>query len=79
MKIKIFTSPTCGYCEMAKEWLKEKKIEFEDVDVAKDPNAAKDLVRESGQMGVPVIIIGEGKDKKVVVGFDQNKLEEFVK
>ena len=75
-KVKMFTSPTCGYCEMAKEWLKEKKIEFEEVDVAKDQEAAKEMVKESGQMGVPVIIIREGKDKKVIVGFDQGKLSE---
>lgn len=75
-KIKIYTSSTCGYCEMAKDWFKEKKIKFKELDVAKDQNAAKELVKESGQMGVPVITIGEGKDKKVIVGFDQGKLEE---
>lgn len=77
MKVKIFTSPTCGYCEMAKDWMKEKKIDFTEVDVAKDHQAAQELVKESGQMGVPVIIIGEGEDKKVIVGFDQGKLEEI--
>lgn len=76
MKIKIYTSPICGYCEMAKDWFKEKKLKFEEVDVAKDPSAAEELVKESGQMGVPVIIMGEGEDKKVIVGFDQGKLEE---
>ena len=77
-KVKIFTSPTCGYCEMAKSWMKEKKIEFTEIDVAKDQDAAKELVKESGQMGVPVIIIGEGEDKKVIVGFDQGKLENLL-
>jgi len=79
MKVKMFTSPTCGYCEMAKGWLKEKKVEFKEVDVANDPQAAEDLVKESGQMGVPVIIIGEGKNKKIIIGFDQGKLEEIIK
>lgn len=78
-KVKMYTSPTCGYCEMAKDWMKEKKVEFTEIDVAKDQNAAKELVKESGQMGVPVIVIGEGKDKKVIVGFDQGKLEELLK
>ena len=76
-KIKIYTSPTCGYCEMAKDYFKEKKIKFAEVDVAKDPKAAENLVKESGQMGVPVITIGLGKDKKIIVGFDQGKLEEI--
>ena len=62
---------------MAKDYFKEKKIEYKEVDVAKDPSAAEDLVKESGQMGVPVIIIGKGKDKKAIVGFDQGKLEEI--
>jgi glutaredoxin len=63
---------------MAKDWLKEKKIKFKEFDVAKNPKAAEELVKESGQMGVPVIIIGEGKDKKVLVGFDQGKLENLL-
>lgn len=77
-KVKIYTSPTCGYCEMAKEWFKEKGIEYEEIDVAKDQNAAQEMVKESGQMGVPVIIVGENEDKKVIVGFDQGKLEEIL-
>jgi glutaredoxin len=64
---------------MAKDYFKEKKIDFEEIDVAKDEHAAEELVRVSGQMGVPVIVIGEGEDKKVIVGFDQGKLEEFLK
>ncbi|MBU2595817.1 glutaredoxin family protein [Patescibacteria group bacterium] len=78
-KVKIYTSPTCAYCEMAKDWFKEKKIKYKEVDVAKDPSAAAELIKESGQMGVPVIILGLGKDKKVITGFDQGKLEELLK
>jgi len=78
-KVKIYTSPTCGYCNMAKDWMDEKKINYIEIDVAKDPAAAQELVKESGQMGVPVIVVGEGDEKKVVVGFDQGKLEELLK
>lgn len=78
MKVKIYTSPTCGYCEMAKDYFKKNKIKFEELDVAKDQKAAEELVKESGQMGVPVITIGEGKDKQIIVGFDQGKLEELL-
>ena len=76
-KIKIYTSPACGYCEMVKDWFKEKKIKFEEIDVAKGLKAGEELIKESGQMGVPVIVIGEGEDKKVIVGFDQGRLEEI--
>jgi len=79
LKVKIYTSPTCGYCDMAKDWMKEKKIEYEEVDVAKDPKAGQELVKISGQMGVPVIIIEKGEKKSIIVGFDQGKLEEILK
>ena len=70
--IKIYSTPTCPYCTKAKEFLKEKGIKFEDIDVASDQEAAKEMVEKSGQMGVPVIDI----DGKIIVGFDQAKLEE---
>lgn len=64
---------------MAKEWLNEKRIKYKEIDVAKDTKAGEELVRESGQMGVPVIIIGEGDKKQVIVGFDQGRLEELLR
>jgi glutaredoxin len=64
---------------MAKSWMKEKKIEFEEIDVAKDPKAGQELVKISGQMGVPVIIVENDGEKSVIVGFDQGKLEELLK
>lgn len=79
MKVKIYISPSCGYCEMAKDWMKENKIEYEEINVAQDQKKAQEMVKESGQMGVPVIIIGKGQNKKVIVGFDQGKLEELLK
>ena len=77
-KIIIYTSPSCGYCNIAKDWFKEKKVDFEEINVAKDPQKAEEMVKESGQMGVPVIIVGEGKDKEVIIGFDQGKLEDLL-
>lgn len=77
-KVKIYTTPTCGYCDMAKDWFEEKKIEYEEIDVAKDPKAGEEMVKISGQMGVPVIVVTENKDKEVIIGFDQGKLEELL-
>jgi len=71
MKIKIYTTPTCPYCVMAKEYFNEKKLEFEEIDVAADPQKAEELIKLSGQIGVPVIKI----DDKVIVGFDQERIE----
>ncbi|MEM5799805.1 MAG: glutaredoxin family protein, partial [Candidatus Aenigmatarchaeota archaeon] len=59
MKVKIYTTPTCPYCEMAKQYFKLKKIEYEEVDVSSDIEAAREMIEKSGQMGVPVIEIDD--------------------
>ena len=71
-KIKVYSTESCPYCTMVKEFLKEKKIEFEDIDVNSDRNKAQEMVEKSGQMGVPVILIGE----EVIVGFDKPKIDK---
>lgn len=72
-KIRIFTTPTCVYCNHAKEFFKENNIKFEAVDVSKDRNTTKEMIEISGQRGVPVILI-EGH--KPIVGFNQEELEK---
>jgi len=74
-KVKIYTTPACPFCHLAKEFLKEKGIEFEEVDVLKDEKAAEEMIKKSGQMGVPVIEI----DGEIVVGFDKEKIEKLLK
>lgn len=74
MDIKIYSTPTCPYCIQAKKYLKEKKISFEDFDVAHDSKAAQEMVDLSGQMGVPVIKMGN----EVIVGFDQERIEKIL-
>ncbi len=74
-KIRVFSTPTCPYCRAVKEFLNEKGIEFENIDVSQDRQAADEMVEKSGQMGVPVIEIkGE-----FIVGFDKEKIEELLK
>ncbi len=70
----IFSTPTCTYCNAAKRFFREKGIQFRDVDVSRDAAAARDLVRRSGQMGVPVIDIGG----KIIVGFNRPKIEQYL-
>jgi len=72
MKITIYTTPACPYCPMAKQYFDEKKIPFEEIDVAADKSKAEEMVKISGQMGVPVIQI----DGKVIIGFDQAQIEK---
>jgi glutaredoxin 3 len=74
-KIIVYSTQTCPYCVMVKEFLKEKKVEFEDVDVGEDHSRANEMVEKSGQMGVPVVDIGG----KIIIGFNKPKLEETLK
>ena len=71
--IKIYTSNTWPHCHTAKDYFVEKNIEFEEKNVSTDSEARKELIK-AGFMGVPVIYI----DDEVVVGFDQNKLDELL-
>jgi len=73
-KVKVFTTPACAFCVMAKEWLRLKGVEYEEKDVADDMDARQELVEVSGQMGVPVITV----DDEVVVGFNQTQLEALL-
>lgn len=72
MKIKIYSTPICVYCRMAKEFFKKNNVEFEEVNVAADREAAEEMVKKSHQMGVPVIDI----DGEIFIGFDRRDLEE---
>ena len=72
MKVAVYSTPTCPYCRMTKEYLKEKETEFEDIDVSANQENAKEMIGKSGQMGVPVIEI----DGKIIVGFDKNAIDE---
>ena len=69
-KVTIYSTPTCPYCKMAKEFMTEKGIEFTNIDVAADQEKAQEMIEKSGQMGVPVIEV----DGKVMVGFDKKEL-----
>jgi len=70
-RVKVYSMPTCPYCRMVKEFLRIKGIEFEDVDVSKDQEAAKEMIEKSGSNGVPQIEI----NGKIIVGFDKEAIE----
>ena len=71
-KVKIYSTPTCPFCMMAKKFLKENNIDFEDIDVSTDQAIAQEMVQKSGQMAVPVIDI----DGELIVGFDKEKIRK---
>ena len=70
-KVTIFSTPSCVYCRMAKEFFKKNTIAYEEKDVAADAATRDDMIARSGQMGVPVIDV----DGKLVIGFDQQRLK----
>ena len=68
--VKIYSTPTCVFCRMAKDFFKEHGVKFTEVDVAADEAAAQEMIDKTGQMGVPVIEV----NGEIVVGFDEAKL-----
>ncbi|MEM2908327.1 MAG: Uxx-star family glutaredoxin-like (seleno)protein [Candidatus Hadarchaeales archaeon] len=73
--VKIYTTPTCPYCAMAKAFLRENGVEFEEINVAGDVSAAVEMIQKSGQMGVPVLDIGG----EIIVGFDREAIKRALK
>ncbi len=71
-KVTIYSTPTCPYCEMTKEYLKKNNIEFENKDVSEDENSAREMVEKSHQLGVPVIDI----DGAIIVGFNRPEIDK---
>ncbi len=73
-KVKIYSTPSCVYCKMAKDFFNQNNIQFENVDVSANHEAAKEMIKKSGQMGVPVIEI----DGQMVIGFDKERIVELL-
>lgn len=71
-KITVYSTTTCPFCIRAKQFLKDNNIAFEEIDVAENHEKAQEMIKKSGQMGVPVIEI----DGEIIVGFDKDKIKE---
>lgn len=69
-EVTIYTTPTCGYCKMAKEYFAANNVNFTEYNVGTDLEKRKEMIERSGQMGVPVIFVGDD----MTVGFDKPKL-----
>jgi len=73
-RVKMYSTPTCGYCNLAKDFFDEQGIEVEVFDVSVDESKRQELIDKSGQMGVPVIEIGED----IIIGFDQPRISDLL-
>jgi glutaredoxin 3 len=72
MAVTIYTTPTCGFCRVAKDYFRNARVPFTEHNVAVDQSKAEEMVRKSGQMGVPVIDI----HGKIIVGFNRPEIEK---
>ncbi len=73
-KIVVFTTPTCPWCRRVKQYLQSNGYKFREVDVSRDEAAARDMVRRTGQMGVPVTLI----DNQPIIGFDKARIDRLL-
>lgn len=73
-KVSIYSTPTCQYCTMAKDFFKENNIEYSEFDVSSDKDKRAEMIEKSGQMGVPVISIND----EMIVGFNKEKLSNLL-
>jgi len=74
-RIIVFSTPSCPWCNKVKRYLREKGFRYRDVDVSRDERAARDVVRRTGQMGVPVILI----NNRPIVGFNKAEIDKLLK
>ncbi len=72
--VTIYSTPVCHFCQAAKEYFKDNNVEYTEIDVASDQEKRQEMIEMTGQMGVPVIRIGDD----VVVGFDEAKVAELL-
>ncbi len=70
--VTVYSTPSCPYCHMAKEYFDKMKVKYVDHNVAEDEKARNEMLEKSGQMGVPVIVIGD----KVIIGFDKAAIDK---
>ena len=73
-EVKVYSTPTCPYCLKVKEYLKQKNIDFKNIDVTSDQAAVEEMIQLTGQMGVPVVVA----DGNSVVGFDKSKIDSLL-
>lgn len=75
VKIKIYSTPACPYCQMAKDFFTEQGLDYEEFDVTVDEKAREEMIQKTGKINVPVIDIND----HIVVGFNREEIEGFLK
>ncbi len=73
-RVIVFSTPTCTWCRAVKQHLKKHHIKFKDIDVSRDERAARDMLRRTGQQGVPVTLI----DNRPIIGFNKELINRLL-
>ena len=73
-QVTVYTTPTCPWCGKVKDFLNEKGVSYQEMDVAKDPAGARQMIERTGQRSVPVTVVGD----QTIVGFDREGLERIL-
>lgn len=73
-KVVVFSTPTCSWCRKLKSYLRENKVRFTDIDVSRDTKAARDMIRKTGQQGVPQMWV----NSVPVIGFNKQKIDRLL-
>lgn len=72
MSVNIYSTQSCPYCVMVKDYLKKKNVQFADYDVGRDQAKAQEMIKKSGQMGVPVVDI----NGRIIIGFNRPEIDK---
>ena len=75
MAVTLYSTPSCTYCRLAKDYFRQERIPFTEYNVASDQRRAEEMVKKSGQMGVPVIDI----NGRIIIGFNKPEIERSLK
>jgi glutaredoxin-like YruB-family protein len=75
LSVVVFTTPTCSWCRKVKSYLKSNQVRYKEIDVSRNAHAMRDMVKKSGQMGVPQIWV----NNKPIVGFDKVKIDKMLR
>jgi glutaredoxin-like YruB-family protein len=75
MKVNVYTTPLCPWCQKTKEFLKKHRVKFKEIDIEKDPKEAEEMVKKSGQHSVPVVEI----NGTIIIGYDEESMKKVLK
>jgi glutaredoxin 3 len=78
MEVTVYSTRSCPYCELEKDYLRERGIPFREVQVDQDQDGLEEMIRLSGQLGVPFTVVKRGDQEDALLGFDPEALGELI-